>query len=187
MKEYRASIRYAQALLASAEKGDLLERIEKELAEAAALVGRYPEILHLLMNATISVEEKEDFIGKILPPGFSNLTVNFLKVLIKKRRFQDLPLIQERFHRLYEEKNGIQRVRVHSPIPLDEALRGNLKQALEKKLRKKVYLETAIDPEVLGGLILDFEGTRLDASFRSKLYELRQRLLNPHVETRRSH
>lgn len=183
MKDHRASIRYAGALLNLAEKSGQLERIEKEFSETAEVVKRHPEISHLLMNATVSREEKEDFIEKVLPQGFSKLLVNFLKVLIKKRRFQGLALIQEKFHHLYEEKKGIQRVRVLTPIPLTESVQEKLRRALERRIDRKVYLETAHDPQILGGLVLDFEGTQIDGSFRTALLELKQRLLQPHAKT----
>ncbi len=181
MRDYRIASRYARALLALAEESRELDRIEKELADTVGLVHRYPEISNLIMNSTISREEKEDFIGKILPEGFSNLLVNFVKVLIKKRHFQDLFDIQEKFHRLYEEKKGLQRVRVESPVLLSEIVEGKLRAALEKKLGRKVYLETTVNPEILGGLVLDLDGSRIDGSFRTTLLELKQRLLGTYA------
>ena len=181
MKDYRTASRYAAALAALARERDLFDRLDRELREATELVARYPEISHLLRNATVSREEKEDFIGKILPPGFSALTVNFLKVLIKKRRFTELPLVQEKFHRLWEEKQGIRRVRVESPISLGPDLETKLTRALETKTRHKVLLEVQVNPEILGGLVIDFEGTQIDASYRTKLQELKQRLMNPNA------
>lgn len=182
MKDYRVGTRYARALAALAEEKNQLERIEKELQETVELTNRHAEISHLLMNATISREEKEDFIEKILPEGFSELLVNFLKVLIQKGRFQDLVLIRDRFHRFFEEKKGIQRVRVQSPIPLAAVIQERLRRVLEKKLNRKVYFETTRDPEILGGLILDFDGTRIDGSFRTQLQELKQRLLESYAQ-----
>ena len=181
MKDYRAASRYARALLALAQERDALDPIERELLEAAQIVERYPEISHLIANTTVSFEEKEDFIGKILPPGSAPLLVNFLKVLIRKKRFSDLASIREIFHHLYENQKGLQRVRVESPSPLDPELEQKLVRALEKKLKKKVYLEITVNPEILGGLVLDFDGTQIDASYRTFLMELKQRLLTPHA------
>lgn len=177
MKDYRAASRYARAVIGWAKDPPILDQLEKELCEATELARKHPEISHLLANATISLEEKEDFLEKILPPGFSTLAVNFLKVLVKKKRFKDLALIQQSFHRLYEEKKGIQKVRVQSPVSLDAQVQEKLRLALEKKLKRKVYLETSVHPEILGGLILDFDGTQLDGSYRTYLHELKQRLL----------
>jgi len=177
MKDSRIGLRYAHALLALAEPRGELDRIEKELAEAGTFIGRHPEISRLLRNTTLSREEKEDFLEKVLPPGLSSLVVNFLKVLIKKKRFQDLPTVQEKFHRLYEQKRGLQRVRVETPIPLDESILEKLRRVLEKKVNRRVTLETTVDPEILGGFVLDFDGTQIDGSFRTGLHELKQKLL----------
>lgn len=179
MMDPRAGVRYARALFALAGEANRLDKIEKELLDTVALTARHPEILNLVRNTTISREEKEDFIGKILPPGFSSLLVNFLKVLVRKKRFPDLPLIQDRFHRLYEEKRGLQKVRVESAVALTGALEEKLRRALEKKLNRKVTLESSTNPALLGGLVLDFDGARIDGSYRTALEGLRQILMNP--------
>ena len=179
MKDHRASVRYARALFILAEESGQVERTEKELAQAAERVERYPEISYLLRNNTISREEKEDFLEKILPSGFSPLLINFIKVLVKKGRFAELALIREKFHKFYEEKQGLQRVRVETAVALDKVLQERLRKVLEKRLARTVYLETEVNPEILGGLILDFDGTQLDGSFRTALHELKQRLVHP--------
>lgn len=179
MRDSRIGTRYAQALFRLSEESAQWERLEKELREATELVARYPEISHLLSNTTVSREEKEGFLEKVLPEKFSSLLVHFLKVLIKKRRFRDLAIIQEKFHRLYEEKKGLQRVRVETPFALEEPLKEKLRRALEKKFRKSVHLEAAVNPELIGGMVLDFDGTQIDGSFRTALHELEQKLLAP--------
>lgn len=177
MKDDRAALRYAQALLNLAEEKGFLERVQKELGEAVELVKRHREISHLLMNTTISLEEKEDFVEKILPQGFSSLTVNFLKLLVKKKRFQELSLVREKFYSLYEESRGMLNVRVESPVSLDSKLQEKLSRALAKKLNRTVRLDVTVSPEILGGLVLDFKGKRIDASLQTALLELKQKLL----------
>ena len=179
MKNHRASLRYARAFFELAEREKKLDEIYKELVEATELVQKHPEISNLLMNTTIAREEKEDFLEKILPEKTSPLVLSFIKVLIKKKRFQDLANIREDFQHLYEEKKHIQRVQVQSPIALDEILKTKLREVLEKKTKCQIIIESTVNPEMLGGLILDFEGTRIDASFRTILHELKQKLLAP--------
>jgi len=179
MKDHRIGLRYARSLFELAETGKVLERVHEELRTATELVAKHPEISHLLMNTTIAREEKEDFVEKILPEKTSGLLINFIKVLIHKKRFQDLGLIQEKFQRLFEEKKGIQHVKVESPILLDQMLRARLTQALEKRMKREIILEPSVNPEMLGGLILDFEGMQIDASYRTQLKELKQTLLAP--------
>ena len=178
MKNYRVARRYAGALMSLAEKSENLEEFQRELIETRQLIEKYPEISCLLVNTTIAREEKEDFLEKVLPEKTRPLILNFIKVLIKKRRFQELGLIVETFRRLYEEHKGLQRVRVESPVALDEIVRERLRRALEKKLNREVILETLVKPELVGGLVLDFEGNQIDGSFKTALQELKQRLLS---------
>jgi F-type H+-transporting ATPase subunit delta len=177
VKDRRIGIRYAQALLGLAEQAGELEVIHSGLAKARRLIEKVPEISCLLMNTTIAREEKEDFLEKILPGETSILLASFIKVLVRKRRFQDFIQIHEEFERLYEAKLGIRRVRVETAVPLDEILQERLRQVLEKKMKRKVLLESEVKPEILGRAVIDFEGTRIDGSFRSALAELKQRLL----------
>lgn len=179
MKDYRIGLRYALALLALADERGQLESMDKELTRAWELTREHPEISRLLAHTTLSQEEKEDFLEKILAHGFSSLLVDFLKVLVKKKRFEDLALIQEKFHRLTEEKMGLQRVRVETPVPLAKGLLEKLGRVLEKKLNRKVYFETSVNPQILGGLVLDLDGQQMDGSFRTALHELKQKLLVP--------
>jgi len=176
VKNYRVAQRYAEALMGLVEKSADLEEFQKELAGTRQLIERHPEISCLLVNTTIAREEKEDFLEKVLPEETSSLLLNFIKVLIKKRRFRELGLIVETFKRLYEVRKGLQRVRVESPVPLDEIVRERLRRALEKKLNRKVTLETLVKPELVGGLVLDFEGNQIDGSFKTALQELKQKL-----------
>jgi len=176
LKDHRVSLRYAQALFELAEQVGESDTIQREFLETTELVAKHPEISNLLMNTTIAREEKEDFVEKVLPAKTSHLLVNFIKVLIRKKHFQDLGLIAEKFQDFYEKKKGVQRVQVESPIQLDEFLRNRLRQVLEKRMKREIILETSVNPEILGGLILDFEGTQIDASYRTVLKELKQTL-----------
>jgi len=160
-----------------AEKSEDLDEFQKELAATRRLIEKHPEISCLLVNTTIAREEKEGFLEKVLPEKTSPLILNFIKVLIKKRRFQELGLIVETFKRLYEVRRGLQRVRVEASVALDETVSERLRRALEKKLSRRITLETFVRPELLGGLVLDFEGNQIDASFKTALRELKQKLL----------
>lgn len=177
MMDYLVIRRYARAFFQLVEERHLLEAVEKEFLQLVALLERYPEITHLVLNPTISETEKEDFIEKILSPDISDRLICFVKTLIKKRRFRELPFIQKEFHRLYEIKKGIQEVLVETAVPLTEKNKERLREVLEKKLQRQIRLLTQIRPEIIGGMILRFNGTEINAGYQNHLQELKQRLL----------
>lgn len=173
----KAVRRYARALFNLAELKTQLDLTEKDFLKIRQLVNQYPEISHLVLNSTISQAEKEDFIEKVFPPDLSKLILSFLKVLIKKRRFKELVSIQEEFHRLYEKKKNIQEVQVVTAVSMAPPAREKLIQALKKKLACEIRLMTETDPLILGGMIITFDGMQIDASYKTRLEVLRQKLM----------
>ena len=176
MMDLRAVHRYSHALYLLAESQNQLDMIDDQLIAVRQLVEKHREIPHLVSNSTIALAEKEDFIGKVVPADTLPLLVNFLKVLIKKRRFKELPAMQEEFHRYYERKRRIEEVTVISAVPLSDENTAKLENTLTKKFNYHVRLVTKTDPKMIGGLILRFGGQEINASFRSRLDTLRQLL-----------
>ncbi len=177
MIDRRAISRYARALFLLAEKEHHLEAADRDFAVIKKLVDQHPEISHLLLNSTISHAEKDDFIEKIVPQGISRLVVNLLKVLIEKRRFRELAFIQKEFHKLAEKKAGIQEVEAVTAAELSGKNAARLESILKKKLKCEIRLITRIEPEIMGGFILRFDGKEINASFKNSLDELKQKLL----------
>ncbi len=176
MMDLRAVHRYSRALYELAEKQNTLDLIDDQLLAARELTETHPEISHLLSNSTIALDEKEDFIGKVIPAETNPLLVNFLKVLIKKKRFKELSSIQKMFHRIYEKKRRIEEVTVISAVELSKENASKLEKVLEKKLGSDIRLVTKTDSRMIGGLILQFGGNEINASFRSRLDALHQLL-----------
>lgn len=176
MMDFRTLRRYSEALFQLAQQRQSLDTIDDQLLAVRELVEKHHEISNLVSNSTISQAEKEDFIGKIVPVNTLSMLVNFLKVLIKKKRFGELPLIQEEFHRLYEKKGRVEAVTVVCAVALSRNNASKLEAILEKKLRSDIKLIEKIDPKMIGGLLIQFGGQEINASFRSQLEELYQRL-----------
>ena len=169
--------RYTRALFQLAEKQNILGQAEKDLSKVCELVRQHPEISHLVLNSTIAQAEKEDFIEKVFPAQTSKLVVEFLKVLVKKKRFSELLWIQKEFHRLYEKKQGIQEVKAITAVPMSGANQEKLKAVLKRKLAREIRLVTETDPDVLGGFILQFDGMEIDAAYKTRLLEMKQILM----------
>ena len=179
MRDHKAARRYARALfgLADADPAGKLDAADRDFTQVRALTDKHPEITRLVSNSTISLAQKEDLIDQIVPQGISSRLIHFLKVLIRKKRFADLGLIQEEFHRLYEKKKGIREVELVTAVELSPAVREKLNSVLKKRLKSEIRLHPKTDPDLIGGLILRFEGNEINGSLKSRLEELRQLLM----------
>lgn len=188
MSESLASSRYARALFNLAIKENRLQELETSLLDFAKTVETHPEITSIVQNPTLKEEERFSFIEKILPAKSSDLIKNFLKVLLKKKRFPILGEIQAEFHRLFEKKQNILEVEVISAVPFSTKLHEKLKKMLAAKFcltpdskkpetSKEVRLIPKINAELLGGILLRFEGREIDCSFKSRIREIEQQLI----------
>ncbi|HTL47141.1 MAG TPA: ATP synthase F1 subunit delta [Verrucomicrobiae bacterium] len=176
MIDHRAVSRYARALLGLAEETGQWEAIDSGLTAVRQLLEKHPEITHLVMNSTIGKAEKEDFLDKVLPASTPRLIADFLKLIVAKGRFHAFRFIQEEFHRLSEEKRGIREVTAVSAVPLPPEAVTRLTALLKKKFKSEIRLITETDPRMIGGLVVRFGGKEIDASYRSRLHELKQNL-----------
>lgn len=173
----RAASRYARALFNLALERQQRDAVDQGLSVVLDMVARHAEITHLVQNSTISQAEKEDFIEKVLPKDVPALIPLFLKLLVRKRRFLELGAIQAEFHALVEKQAGIEEVTAVTAVPLHPQAESKLKELLARKLKMQIRLLTETDPSMIGGLILRFGGREIDASFKNRLWEIKQKLM----------
>ena len=176
MIDHRASQRYARALFGLSEKAGALEKVENGLEEVLGLVRKHPEITRLVSNSTVSFSEKEDFLDKIIPSSVPRVVLEFLKVIAKKKRFREFEAMRFDFRKLYEKKRGIREVTAISAIPLSKRVEDKLVRVLKARLNADIRLLKETNPKLIGGLILRFEDTEIDASYKTRILELKQML-----------
>ena len=169
MREYQGSVRYARALLGLAEEQNALEKIDSDFEQVIRLIDKHPEITHLVTNSTIGKNEKDDFLEKVFPESTAKLLINFLKVLIAKKRFKQVHDIQTIFHHFFEQKKGVQEVTVVTAVPLTRSTEEKLKTALEKRLKSQIRLIQEVDRNILGGMVVRIGNSLVDLSLKSKI------------------
>jgi F-type H+-transporting ATPase subunit delta len=113
------------------------------------------------------------FSGKV-----SDLVLNFLLMVIGKRREAQIPAIYHAFLELANDARGIVEVEVRSAIPLPDETVRNLEAKLVKHLGKRVKFQTQVAPELLGGLVVRVGDELMDGSVRTRLQRMRDRLIH---------
>ena len=169
---------YGEALYDLAKSEGLSHRILQELEVLAESFRREPEFLRLLSAPNVSKAERcavldASFEGKVHP-----YVLNFLKLLTEKgyaRHFADC-CAAYRTH--YNLDNGILPVRAVTAVPLNQAQTQKLTTKLSELTGKTVQLTNHVDPEILGGVRLDYDGKRLDDTVSHRLEAVRSLLRN---------
>jgi len=176
MIDWRAAQRYARALFALAVEHQVLEKIDRDLDSLFALLARYPEVSRLMLNPTLSQDQKEEVLRKLTPTDFAELLITFVKVLVRKGRFKELAGIKKLYRHLLEEQQGIEEVEILTARPLSAALAEKFHAGMSKKLNSKIRLIQKEQPDLIGGFILRFGGKEINTSYRRRLSDLKQLL-----------
>jgi F-type H+-transporting ATPase subunit delta len=170
--------RYAQALFLAARRKDAVAQIGEELAQVLVIdTAHGGRIRHFLEAPQVPREQKL----LVLESGFRGqvhgLVVEFLKLLLNKKRLFHLRDIVGQFEHLVEDHQGIVRARVTTAVPLADAETAALVAALEASLAKKVRAVTMVDPSILGGVVVKVGDRVADRSVSRMLALLREQLL----------
>jgi len=169
--------RYASALADLAQGRDLLQKVGEELREFFAVIVAAPELAALLANPTVSRERQSKVVQIYLSKAQTDpLTVNFLKLLIHKRRMILIDDIVAAYSRIEEEHGGVVTVKVTAPKPLTKAHEERLIKILSTKTGKDVRLDFGQDPTLLGGMIVRIGSFMMDYSVRGQLNRLKAQL-----------
>lgn len=168
--------RYAQAVFALAKEQDLQGQLTEELNGLDRLLEKNRELREGLMNPFIPAERKLAIITELFNRALSSLTLDFLRLLIEKRRETLLAELTRRMNALLQESLGILPVHVTSARELTPAQAAGIRQRLSQFFSRQVELETAEDASLLGGIVIQAESRQIDGSCRGQLEELRYEL-----------
>lgn len=172
-----ADRRYGKILYDIAKKENHIEPIHDELIELREVFEEVPELGAILSDDRLEPFEKVDILHD-LTKQFSDTINKFLNVIYEYGRMRELPQILDEFENLYFEDKGILLAYVTSAVELtedeDEAIKEKIKSITQSE---KVILKKNIDPEIIGGIIVNANHRMLDNSVASKLKEMHKELL----------
>ena len=171
--------RYASALADVVIKTGETETVRTELKTWEQMIAGNAELDNAFGNPSIAAAKKEAILESLLKRANSSRTTsNFLRVLLQNGRLNDLPMVNERFEAVLEERGGVVSGEVISAHELDEAARQELTANLQKLTGKNVKLDFAIDKDIIGGVVTRVGSTVYDSSVRTQLENLREQLVN---------
>jgi len=169
------SRRYAQAVFEIALEKKRLEKWRSDLDKIVAAVGD-AEFLAVLESPKIKFEEKSQLLERL--GGIDSLVLNLVRLLIARGGVNMLPEIAAEFRRMVDDYHGIQTAAVVTAVPLDKNEQQKLAQTIGTMIDKKVVLQPAVAPEIIGGIVARVGGKLLDGSTRSKLMALKRDLIS---------
>lgn len=167
---------YARALLGLAEEADAGESVLEELEGLRALLDRLPELERLFASPLVEAEDRARMLEDRLRGRAGDLVVDCLQVMNRKGRLGLVRELVTAYRELYEDARGIVGVRVVTAVPLTGEQRREIAEVASRITGKRARLDEAVDPSLLGGVVLYADDRKLDASVRRRIEEVGDRL-----------
>ena len=175
MSVQRIAGRYAKSLLDLAIERNEVDAVLQDMQYIkGALKSR--DLYLMIKSPIISADKKQSIFRKIFEGKIQQMTSYFFGIMTRKGRENHLPEIVDSFIEQYKIYKQISTVTIKTAVPLSDSALNTIKEKLVSSpdIKKNLELEVKVDPSLLGGFTLEFEGKQYDSSIASKLKELRK-------------
>ena len=164
------SVRYARALLKSALDAKLDQQVYQEMQLLAKSFVEVPELRHTIDNPMLAKEKKEMLLlTAIGGDSASSLAKAFVALVLKEDRENMIQFMANSYVTLYRQQKNIIRGKLTTAVTVAPATEQKMRQMVESKTKGTVEFETEVNPDIIGGFILEYDTYRMDASVKSQL------------------
>ncbi|HEY9823228.1 MAG TPA: ATP synthase F1 subunit delta [Candidatus Sericytochromatia bacterium] len=168
---------YAEALMSLAQSTDKVDRLGEDVAALLNLLKESPDLQQYLSNPIVKADDKKAVLQRIAGDQFDPYTVNFLKILVERRRIGFLEGICKHYQVILRKLKQTILAEVTSAVELTEAQQQSVREkVIAMTNSQQVELETKIDPDLIGGVIIKVGSQVVDASLRGQLRRIGIRL-----------
>ena len=170
------SVRYARALLKSATDAKIEADVYKEMQTLAKSYTEVPQLRQTIDNPMLSKDTKQTLLLTAVGEKPCELTKAFISLVLKEDRENVMQFIANSYVTLYRQQKNVIRGRLITAAAVSPATEQKMRQMVESKTNGTVEFETEVNPDIIGGFILEYDTYRMDASVKSKLNSILQTL-----------
>ena len=170
-----AGHRYATAVMEMAREDNSFESWDRALDGLASLT-QQSAFVNALQGDGMTDERFQQTVRRVVP-DIREPELNLLRLLRRKGRLALGPSIYSYFRELWDAEQGIERATVRTAIPLSEDAQRALARRLAEQTGKTVQLDNEVDPSLIAGAVIRIGDRLVDGSTRTRLRQLRERLL----------
>ena len=163
------SVRYARALLKSATGQHIEEAVYQEMQLLAKSYTDVPQLRQTIDNPMLSKEKKEKLLLTAVGGQPTSLTKAFVQLVLKEERESVMQFIANSYVTLYRQQKNVIRGRLITAARVSAQTEQKMRQMVESKTNGTVEFETEVNPDIIGGFILEYDTYRMDASVKAKL------------------
>lgn len=168
--------RYAAALFDIAKEKEAIDDFEKEATLVCQILEKETDLLKLLEHPQMLMEDKIKVMESAFDGKIYDELMGLIALIIKKNRQMFLVEILQQFLGLVKEAKGQVKAIVTSAIPLTNQQLAQIKTNLEKSTKKTIELESKVDANIIGGLMIHVGDRVVDGSIQGKINGLKTQL-----------
>jgi F-type H+-transporting ATPase subunit delta len=168
---------YARALFEAAKEKGRLKEVSEELSDFAAAVRDVPQLRAVLRNPELAPETKAGIVVEIIGDT-DQLLSNFLRLAAEKGRIGEIEEIARELDRLMAAEEGRLNVELTTAYELSDSEAGAILKQIQEASGRKVDATRRVDPNLIGGFVLQAGSMRVDASVRGRIERLRRELVS---------
>jgi F-type H+-transporting ATPase subunit delta len=179
MQNPRLASRYAKSLLDLAVEQNKLDATLTDMKLLEAICQQNSDFAAMLRSPIIKADKKHAILKAVLEGRLSPITDGFIVLLVNKGRESNLQEIAGAFIKQYNLLKNIRTVKLTTAVPVSDAVRDSIKAKVAASLKNDaIEMKTAVNPDLLGGFVLEMEDKMFDASIRRDLNDIRSQFLD---------
>ncbi len=167
------SVRYARALLKSATEAKVEETVYQQMQLLAKSYVDVPQLRQTIDNPMLSKDKKEMLLLTAAGgDSVSALTKSFIALVLKEDRENMIQFMANSYVTLYRKQKNVIRGRLITAARVTAETEQKMRQMVESRTQGTVEFEAEVNPDIIGGFVLEYDTYRMDASVQSKLRDI---------------
>ena len=164
------SVRYARALLKSATEAKLDTKLYQEMQQLVKSYMEVPALRQTIDNPMLAKDKKQMLLETAVGGSQSSaLAKSFIALVLKEDRENMIQFMAASYVTLYRQQKNIIRGKLTTAVAVSAAMEQKMRTMVESKTQGTVEFETEVNPDIIGGFILEYDTYRMDASVKSQL------------------
>ena len=168
--------RYAEAFFSIAQEQNKVDQYQQELEKLVQIIEETENLKEYLAHLLVPANEKKEIVAKIFSDQISSTTLNFLNILIDKRREAYITAIALEYRDMADESRNIAKADLIAAQDVSEEDVKMLAEKLSASMGKTVQLKVSVDPSLLGGVKIRLGDQIIDGTVAKKLAMLKEQL-----------
>ena len=166
--------RYAKAIFHLAKTDSMQAGWKKQLEQLVTLLETEEELRAMLLHPAVDISDKQAVLNRLAAKlGVAEPVQRLLSLLVQRHRLPAIRAISIAFSELADRARGRQPARVQTAHPLSDRETEKLQEKLERILEKRIDLRVEVNPDLIGGIVLQLGSLRYDGSIRGQLERFR--------------